>query len=456
MTSQDKLHADAIALRQLLESTHGAEDEIQTLELRSPLSLWMLQSFDLPAAVNDKAQLYPYTRADLWAKTLMVSFPGIHSQAYPPLARRPIPADSHDKVHVLICGFDQQAEALALHAALIAHYPNYRSTDERPIRSRITIIDRDLSDRRDSFIARYKPLFDNSLYRIIDVEKGKEEVHRPQYEGRRLDFVDVEWEFVTANTHNPLVMERLERWATDPNRQLTVYISHGDDERNLAEATSLPAEVYTRQIPVLPRLSYSQVAEPLSRSAKYMNVRPFGMEDTKLDVWKSLIQLAKMLNYFYQCSFSDKGIPTSLPQKQVEEAWQRERSFKNRFSCVYNVMTIASKLQAIGHDTTSPDTFYALTKEEISTLARVEHNRWSVERLISGSRPCTDSEREEILADITRKRWYKKNRDVHFDLCAFEELRPDETGKNSQVYDYDLTTCIPLMVQAFNDLNRGK
>jgi len=96
----------------------------------------------------------------------------------------------------------------------------------------------------------------------------------------------------------------------------------------------------------------------------------------------------------------------------------------------------------------------------------VEHNRWSVERLILGFRPPTDTEREEIRENIEAfiiakktdkekpeqdlKNVYKKKKN-HYDLCSYRELREDKTGQNVRLYDYDLTACIPLIAQSFKE-----
>ena len=54
---------------------------------------------------------------------------------------------------------------------------------------------------------------------------------------------------------------------------------------------------------------------------------------------------------------------------------------------------------------------------------------------------------KEIPADLKRK--YKKENHVHYDLCAYDELEIDPTGKNAQTYDYDLTASIPLIYKTF-------
>ena len=190
------------------------------------------------------------------------------------------------------------------------------------------------------------------------------------------------------------------------------------------------------------------------------------MDDCGYDVRLPLLQMAKRLNYFYTCSYGQEGTPTDMPVEKVEATWRKVQTFSMRYSNIYNVMTLATKMRSLGHEEKDWDKFYALTQEEIETLSAVEHNRWSVERLILGFRPPTDMEREEIRenieAFITAKKTgtaapeqdlkdiYKKKK-IHYDLCSYRELREDKTGQNVQLYDYDLTACIPLIAQSFKE-----
>ena len=89
-------------------------------------------------------------------------------------------------------------------------------------------------------------------------------------------------------------------------------------------------------------------------------------------------------------------------------------------------------------------------------MAQVEHNRWSVEELILGFRPCTDEEQEKIAADVRKQKAAYKARKIHNDLRAYNDLRPDGTGKPVQVYDLCLTSCLPLIAKAFADEKGGK
>jgi len=464
-------------LAKRVEKKKDGERPIVHLLLQSPTSLWMLQTMDLPDEVKDAFDVYPFTMEDVWAKNILVHLPGISDSGYPRLDRKSIDAASRQTVHMVISGFDEQAKAVAIHAALVAHFPNYNGNDELPLRTRITIIDNNIETQRDNFIAMYQHLFDNSFYRFVDLKNQKVILHRPMYYGKRKDFVDVEWEFVDANINSESVRQKLSLWAQSDRQQLTVVVSHDIDEKNLALCVSLPTEIYERHIPVFVRQSRIGLAASMKHTYVYNNVYPFGMSDCGYDVTLPLVRLAKMLGYFYNYSYSHEhkdgrqDIPTILPMADAEKVWHDERSYKNRLSSICNVMTISTKMHSLGHDAADIDKFYALTVNEITSLAETEHNRWSVERLIMGVRPCTDEEKTKIRASINEiieakeqdkgkignlKKKYKKQFDIHYDLCSFSELERDEKGNDVVMYDLNLTACIPLMAKTFYDENDGR
>ena len=151
---------------------------------------------------------------------------------------------------------------------------------------------------------------------------------------------------------------------------------------------------------------------------------------------------------------------------EMEKEWRKIDSFNIRYSNINNVMTIATKMRSLGHDENDWEKFYALSQEEVELISAVEHNRWSVDRLILGFRPPRNNEREEIKANIRQiicareqggdmpeeylKDVYKKKK-IHYDLCAYRELDVDKTGQNVRLYDYDLTACIPLIANSFKE-----
>lgn len=419
------------------------------LLLQNPTSLRAIRMMDFLTDIKDKLEVYPFTMEDIWAKNVLVQLPGIADGDYRALDRGGIGKESRCYVHIILSGFNAQAESIAIYTALTAHYPNYRPKDKFPLRTRITIIEEGLQSKRDAFISRYQSLFDNSFYRTVDIKKHSIDFHRPMYAGKRSDFVDVEWEFVDSSINNPEIRGKIRNWIEDNQQLLTFFICGDNDGQNLSDLMSLPKLIFEKGNPVLVQQSGSVTAKTLYSYATYNNIRTFGMKDCGYDVTLPFVKLAKLLAYAYDFSYNNQHFPTKLPVDKAEKIWKDEKSFKMRCSCIFNVMTIAAKMRSLGHDAADAGVFYALTQSEIESLSETEHNRWSVERLVQGARPCTDEELADIRTDIKTLKQVYKNKDIHFDLRAYDELEEDGTGRNVKEYDYALTAIIPLMVKTF-------
>ena len=92
--------------------------------LNDQTSLWLLQTVGIPSEIGEKADVFATTIADLLAKTIFVKLPNLPS-TFPSLDRMVITRNSETIVHLVIFGLSSQTEALAINAALVAHYPNY-------------------------------------------------------------------------------------------------------------------------------------------------------------------------------------------------------------------------------------------------------------------------------------------------------------------------------------------
>lgn len=439
----------------------GQSKPVCHLLLHDKVTLWLLQTLNIFGDIHSKFEVYAFTMEDQWAKHLFCN--PLVNTGYPPLDHEKIDAQSNKTVHLVIAGFSDLGESLAVHAALTAHFPNY--VRNQSLRTRITIIDDNLTVKRDAFTQRYTNLFDHCYYRTIDLKRCQvTKFHKPIYASSREDFVDVEWEFVDGDFYDPMLQSKLRLWSDSNEQLLTIALCDNDHDKNFSRAFALPKTVYQNDIPVLVSLEQGELLYKVHETEGYHNLYPIGMEDCGYDVRLPLLQMAKRLNYFYTCSFGEKGTPTDMPVEEIEKEWRALTSFNQRYSNIYNVMTIATKMRSLGHQAGEWDKFFALTQEEIETLSAVEHNRWSVERLLLGMRPPTDSEREEIRQNIEAfilakktgseppeqdlKKVYKKKM-IHYDLCSYRELLEDRTGQNVRVYDYDLTACIPLIAQSF-------
>lgn len=446
---------DHTAIRRLREVSEKYNNEGEKrlecyLVLTDSTSLWFLQTIGLPNEIVEKVDVFATTVEDLLAKTIFIKLPHLQS-IFPPLDRIVISYDSETTVHFVIIGFSSQAEALAINAALVAHYPNYcRDTH---LRTRITIIDDNVCEGRDRLMQRYIHLFENSYYRTIDLNDSSPQckTHCPMYEKSRKDFVDVEWEFVNGNIRNDAIRQKLTEWSYDDRQQLTIALCHNDQNINYSECFGLPEDVYKNEIPVFCHTENDELLHIASKEWPYTSIYPFSKKYCDIKTLRILKSMAQRINYVYNHCFAlSSGNPITAPsfidETTLESQWKNVGSLPKQYSNIFNAMTLGTKMHSIGHSSDDWKEYYALTLDEINILTEVEHNRWSVEELILGYRPATDEEMKLVENDISQKKILRRKK-IHYDLRAFDDLRIDITGKNVNVYDMALTQGIPLIIK---------
>ena len=429
-TLADKM--DAVTMGERRKTCH--------LMLQSQKTLDSMRTCDLCSPIRNLMDVYPFTMEEMWSRSIVLDHTAITIQ-------------SERHVHLVAFGMDEIANMVAINAAHTSHFPNYLR--DHSLRTRITMVDEQASSKYKMFVQRYQHLFDNSYYRVVSPSASKPVrlFHQPMYAVSREDFVDVEWEFVEATSWNADLQDKLRQWSADPKQLLTVVMAYSDGNRNLSEVIRLPEGLFSKQIPIY---VYSEQEVKFSHCP---SIRCFGMLDRGYDVSLPLVRMAMNVNYIYDRCYHDNFEEWSdhiinaveIDVKERARLWQ-EQTNVNRISCMCNAMAIPTKMHSIGLFENEWDKFYDISQNDIEILAQVEHNRWSVEKLIMGFRPCNDEEQKMIEADITQKRAMKQ-RKIHYDLRAYDDLRPDETGKAAQIYDLCLCSCLPLIAKAYVDEN---
>lgn len=420
------------------------------LLLQSQESLRLLNTREYNDEWHQSFELNAFTMEDTWAKNILCGTQA--NSKWTGLDHKPVSYHSNRMVHLVILGTSGMTTALAENAALVAHYPNY--VRNHSLRTRITVIDNGITNWSETFISRHRALFNNSYYRIIDTAQRKHQLHKPMYEGKREDFVDIEWEFVKASLHDIVVQDKLQYWSADDNQVLSIALCHDSDSDNISQAGLLADLIPGSDIPVYARLKDDVMARIMKESPRMKNVIPFGMPDSGYDVTLPLLRMAKRIKMTYDFCYDNNiagnmeaGItsPSFLDDNEAYTRWINERKAIKRYSNICNAMTLATKMRSLEHPADCMEKFYAITRAEVEIIAQVEHNRWNTEELLLGYRPCTDEEQTAIENDITLKSEYK-NRLVHYDLRAYNDLRADDTGKNVNTYDLCLSASIPLIV----------
>jgi len=451
--------ADNEAIRRMQalaeQATRSADGERQRIHLilRNQQLADILKRTPLSEELAERVELYAYTREDLWSMAMLGVQPGSTTR----LDRRPIMADSSQHVHLVIFGMGPQAESLAIHTALIAHYPNY--CHDHALRTRITLV----SDTQDDFLSfrqRYHNLLSQSYRRSVITTDDDImcDTFGPKYQGQRDDFVDIEWEFVNGHSLDSNLLHKLQLWAQDETQQLTLAFCYLDDQRNLCEALSLSP---LHDTPIWVRTGDDTALQILRQSGMHSGLTAFGMNDATLPDMRRFIRMAQCICYAYHRmrettdeeqarGLSPIAIATEIPTAADLSAVWNERPIPTQklWSNIYHAFTLTTKMHSLGHTDDEWKTLFAISEREVDCLAEVEHNRWSVEELILGYRPTTDDEHRQILQDISL-RGTLKSQMAHDDLRSYRELGNDETDQNVARYDVALIRTLPLIAYTF-------
>lgn len=419
--------------------------------LRNRSTFALFQTSDIMEEVKKKIDFYPFNFDETWARRLFVNCESkINGINYPSLDRDGIDKDSDKYVHLIIVGMTQMGVMLGMEAAHVCHFPNF-GTKRR--KTKITFIDENADAEMRFVVGANNRFFENCRYKYRF--KNHEVRSNPKN-----DFLDVMFEFLKGNIGHEWIRSYIEECANNDREILTIASCMDDTAKSLAAGLYLPDAVYDKGLSVDGRKENDEVvvlvrqntsAELLNiikkgnaKYRKYRNVYPFGMTNDGCELDEMLTGWAKRVNYLY-CVFDDlDGTPSLYPDDIVDDKWDG-CSVSDKWSNIYNVMTIPTKLRSIGRDYKDLS-IKELDENEVRILAEVEHNRWNVEKLLMGYRPVTEKESDEIEKSITEggslKKDYKNRLKAHYDIRPFADLREDKNGKNVNRYDFGMTKGI--------------
>lgn len=419
--------------------------------LRNRSTFALFQTSDIMEEVKKKIDFRPFNFDETWARKLFVNCESkINGISYPSLDRDGIDKDSDKYVHLIIVGMTQMGIMLGLDAAHICHFPNFKTKGKK---TKITFIDENADAEMRFLVGANNRFFENCRYKYRF--KNHEVRSNPKN-----DFLDVEFEFFKGNIVDEWIRSYIEKCVRDKDEILTIASCMNDTAKSLAAGLYLPDIVYDKALSVYGRKEKDEVvvlvrqntsAELLNiikkgnaKYRKYRNVYPFGMLNDGCELDETLTEWAKRVNYLY-CVFDDlDGTPSLYPDDVVDDKWN-DCSVSDKWSNIYNAMTVPTKLRSVGIDYKSL-TLRDLTEDEIGLLAEVEHNRWNVEKLLMGYRPVTEEESDEIERSIAEdgslKKDYKNRLNAHYDLRPFDDLKEDKNGRNVNRYDFGMTKGI--------------
>ena len=199
---------------------------------------------------------------------------------------------------------------------------------------------------------------------------------------------------------------------------------------------------------------------------RYANIYPFGMNDMAFSIDETSIRRAKLINFLYNHADYDNNrfmdltslaamIPDNL-WEQANKEWKKltvALKWSNLY-CAYNISSKLTSLRAMRHldPKDSSHDQDELSSDEINILAKVEHNRWNVEKLLMGfrkARICDDYyaykktyEDNADYKETAEKLTKNKKIYIHHDIRPYDEL--DESTKQ---LDIEIVKYIPWILK---------
>lgn len=367
-------------LSAIISSSKGVPAEMQIpvfVQFDRIPSFSFVQKLTLPEKYRKHIYFLPFNFHENWAR-LLWSYYRHPEEGYRPLDYSVITSDRDTFVHLFVVGFNRMGRALTLEALRLCHYANYAT---RGVKTKITIIDKDMTELWDFFRTQYP-----YLHQIEDVEI----------------------EVVEARVEMESVRERFIKATRNGNCLPTVVICLKDPDLSLATGLNLPEEVYAAGSSVLVRqelqCGLASIINEVNEG-KYRNVKAFGMLNCGLDLAMARDMMATYVHAMWAKGedgkplFGEERVKALLAksdeeilgfQQKAVELWG-ELSEERRWANRYSIDTFDMYLRSIGKKLIKRKTKQEIDRgvlqdEEVQVLAPMEHCRWMAERTLSGWR----------------------------------------------------------------------
>ncbi|MBR4240383.1 MAG: hypothetical protein IKQ03_13405 [Prevotella sp.] len=425
-----------------------------------------------------------------------IVYPAVYGNGFAEGDKTALTKNDHHYAHLVFVGTTNFAVAFAMEAAHVLHFPNGNK-----MATRITFIDLNADKEMGEFITRNRHFFEVQQHRYIDVSDeyktgsysslpwqqptmfNKERGYERFVD---YDFLDVEFEFIKGDVFSESVQNLICEWARDKKGQyLSIFLAMANQRQNFVMSMNMPDDVYDNEIPIFIRQDRSdnfvsdlreadeaikddpkkniytvviagELVEEKNKSGRYANIYPFGMNETAYSSDEKSLQRAKLINYLY-CTMLPTGHFQSILaldamsretiEIEADRHWKR-LSVALKWSNLYNAYNIRIKLailratRGLGQDDISRDT-WPISDSEAEMLARVEHNRWNVEKLLMGFRKPRREEDKYAEENVAFKKDLKRNKErfIHYDIRPFDKL------DNIKELDKEFARYIPWIIK---------
>lgn len=373
-----------------------------------------------------------------------------------------IAASSSERVHIVIDCVDPMAFYIARHAALALHFPNFNEGDGRSQAPRngtlITLLynRKKYSDiiaelHREEYLCNLTDLCKCTLKMVEIEDKGKglkvisENVKNPN------SFVGVELELLgfdnddfgyEANEKEGMevvhvgrkvieeVKNRKCKYELDVThaRRVNMVYQVGADIDNLPPDDPNISDRYSRAL-----LYFCYQQSKGKTLEKWNEIAEYANEDDKKGTLYQIMLRNKLSNVFCaDCfvtrlkSLFDHNARKDI-QKVIIKAYCSENDVKKNENFDYKTVRITTKMLNYMIKNHEKD-LLMLVGNNLKAMARCEHARWNVEKLILGFSPFSPQEHYEYncrfgFSRSSYRNKLKKNEAHHINLCSYDDLR---------------------------------
>lgn len=406
----DALNIDCLRkMKKIIKEDDNGEKICVTVMFDNYATFSAFQISDLAEEWRKSFKFTPFNFYEYWAQKVIVDhdYDGTYKEediSYPRIEGTAPLKGTDNIVNVIIFGITSMGVAIATQAAHYLHFS--RKTDGSLRKSRITFICANAREEMNMFYSLYGNFFEiqSSYFRdFVNGDGSEEEIRPTRFNDDNANFLDIEFEFINGESYHPGVRDYLKKMAKDENRCISIFITTGNDRRDINIGMSLPEEVYTSEKPnrapvFVHQKSSGELLKLLQDTSnyKFKNINPFGMIDTKLDLNSKNQFKAMLLNLFYS-----KGLSVKNVLEEATNEWDN-LSAAFQWSSLYSANSYELKLKEIGilkEGSIDIKQLEAKINEHLEELCEIEQNRWNVEKLLMGYRKPHEEEQKKIDID---------------------------------------------------------
>ena len=407
----------------------GVSFQIQCFMIVDRLSSFHVFQFSSNEG-NEKLRLTVINSLENWAQRALIARVMDEKKQYPSIIGDE--AEDFDKdVRFVVFGMTQMAYVMASTVAHIVHKPNFNEahgTDAK--RTKICFVLPDIKQEMNFFKGHYESLFNlsHSTYmKYEEQENGKWDWTKDHVAPKKDygDFLDVEWFFIDGSIEDVHVRKLLSDYAADKNEKLSIAICNHDSNSNVAASLYMPDAIYDKNVPIFVyQPEEGNILSFANGTHKYSNVYPFGMKSDCYDpLFKSRLSKAKKIHYLYDLQNHGKPFIGMAEQHEIDALWNKVTSYVLMYSNIYAAASIPIKLRLMHRDTSALGGCPEFTPHEVESLARVEHNRWNMEKLLMGFSALTCSQRN-VMMKLRRGEAISKDDQKDLEAALGSELTP--------------------------------